>query len=51
MALLNEQYIRDTQAFPKNQAGYDYMTDAPIELGEDQLDELGLRVVVEADVT
>jgi aspartyl-tRNA synthetase len=53
MALLGEQYIRDTQAFPKNQAGYDYMTEAPIELGEEQLDELGLRVTVEteADVT
>ena len=51
MALLGEQFIRDTQAFPKNQAGYDYMTDAPIELSDEQLDELGLRVVVEADVT
>jgi aspartyl-tRNA synthetase len=51
MALLNEPFIRDTQAFPKNQAGYDYMTEAPIELGDAQLDELGLRVVVEADVT
>jgi aspartyl-tRNA synthetase len=49
MALLNEPYIRDTQAFPKNQAGYDYMTEAPIELGEPQLDELGLRVVVETE--
>ena len=59
MALLNEPFIRDTQAFPKNQAGYDYMTDAPIELSDEQLDELGLRVqpkvgetnIVEADVT
>jgi aspartyl-tRNA synthetase len=51
MALLNEQFIRDTQAFPKNQAGYDYMTEAPIELTDEQLDEVGLRVVVEADVT
>jgi aspartyl-tRNA synthetase len=51
MALLNEPYIRDTQAFPKNQVGYDYMTEAPIELGDEQLDELGLRVVVRADVS
>jgi aspartyl-tRNA synthetase len=51
MALLNEQYIRDTQAFPKNQVGYDYMTEAPIELSDEQLDEVGLSVVVEADVT
>jgi aspartyl-tRNA synthetase len=50
MALLNEPYIRDTQAFPKNQAGYDYMTEAPIELSDEQLDELGLRVVVETEV-
>jgi aspartyl-tRNA synthetase len=49
MALLNEPYIRDTQAFPKNQVGYDYMTDAPIALSDEQLTELGLRVVVEAD--
>jgi aspartyl-tRNA synthetase len=51
MALLNEPYIRDTQAFPKNQAGYDYMTDAPIELSDAQLDEVALRVVVKADVS
>jgi aspartyl-tRNA synthetase len=49
MALLNEPYIRDTQAFPKNQVGYDYMTDAPIALSDEQLTELGLRVVVETD--
>jgi aspartyl-tRNA synthetase len=49
MALMNEPYIRDTQAFPKNQVGYDYMTDAPIALSDEQLTELGLRVVVEAD--
>ena len=51
MALLNEPYIRDTHAFPKNQVGYDSMTEAPIELGDEQLDELGLRIVVEADVS
>jgi len=47
MALLSEPRIRDTQAFPKNQVGFDYMTRAPIELTTEQLDELGLRVVVE----
>ena len=47
MALLGEERIRDTQAFPKNQVGYDYMTDAPIELAQEQLDELGIRVEVE----
>ena len=44
MALLGEDRIRDTQAFPKNQVGYDYMTGAPIGLTQEQLDELGIRV-------
>ena len=44
MALLNEPFIRDTQAFPKNQAGVDPMTGAPTDVAEDQLDELGLKV-------
>ena len=45
MALLQEPRIRDTQAFPKNQAGLDLMTGAPIELPQDQLDELGIAVL------
>jgi aspartyl-tRNA synthetase len=45
MALLNEPRIRDTQAFPKNQAGLDLMTGAPIELPEQQLKELGIAVL------
>jgi aspartyl-tRNA synthetase len=44
MALLGEERIRDTQAFPKNQVGYDYMTEAPIELSKEQLDELGIMI-------
>jgi aspartyl-tRNA synthetase len=49
MALLAETRIRDTQAFPKNQVGYDYMTDAPIELPPDYLDEVGLDVRAPAE--
>jgi aspartyl-tRNA synthetase len=49
MALLDEPYIRDTQAFPKNQAGVDPMSGAPTSVDGAQLDELGLRVVAEPD--
>jgi aspartyl-tRNA synthetase len=45
MALLPEPIIRETQAFPKNQAGVDPMSGAPTEVPKLQLDELGLRVV------
>ena len=34
-------------AFPKNQAGVDPMSGAPTAITQDQLDELGLAVVVE----
>ena len=44
MALLDEPFIRDTLAFPKNQAGLDPMSGAPTEVGEDQLRELGLQL-------
>ncbi len=47
MALLDEPFIRDTLAFPKNQAGIDPMTGAPSDVTQEQLDELGIRVVKE----
>jgi aspartyl-tRNA synthetase len=44
MALLDEPYIRDTQAFPKNQAGVDPMSGAPSDVADQQLKELGLAI-------
>ena len=44
MALLDEPYIRDTQAFPKNQAGVDPMSGAPTDVADGQLKELGLAL-------
>jgi aspartyl-tRNA synthetase len=51
MALLDEPYIRDTVAFPKNQAGLDPMSGAPSQVTEEQLDELGIRVVASVEDT
>jgi len=47
MALLDEPYIRDTVAFPKNQAGLDPMSGAPSRAADEQLAELGIAVVAE----
>ena len=49
MALLDEPYIRDTVAFPKNQAGIDPMSGAPTEVPAEQLAELGIAVIKEKD--
>jgi aspartyl-tRNA synthetase len=45
MALLDEPYIRDTVAFPKNQAGVDPMTGAPTPVPQEVLAELGIQLV------
>jgi aspartyl-tRNA synthetase len=47
MALLDEPFIRDTIAFPKNQAGVDPMSGAPTEVAPEQLAELGIAVTIE----
>jgi aspartyl-tRNA synthetase len=45
MALLDEPFIRDTLAFPKNQAAIDPMSGAPTSVTPAQLVELGIQVV------
>jgi aspartyl-tRNA synthetase len=47
MALLDEAYIRELVAFPKNQAGIDPMSGAPTPVEQAQLDELGIAVTLE----
>ena len=44
MLLLGEDSIRETIAFPKNQAAEDPVSGAPGEAGDGQLEELGLRL-------
>jgi aspartyl-tRNA synthetase len=49
MVLARESNLRDVIAFPKNQAGVDPMSGAPSELEEEQLRELGIKVVRKSD--
>ncbi|MEP6910803.1 MAG: aspartate--tRNA ligase [Actinomycetota bacterium] len=44
MVLAQEPNLRDTVAFPKNQAGLDPMSGAPAEVTKEQLDELGIQL-------
>jgi aspartyl-tRNA synthetase len=45
MVLAREPNLRDTIAFPKNQAGIDPMSGAPSDVPGTQLEELGIEVV------
>jgi aspartyl-tRNA synthetase len=49
MVLAREPNLRDTVAFPKNQAGFDPMSGAPSGVPSDQLTELGIRLAVPND--
>jgi aspartyl-tRNA synthetase len=51
MVLANEANLRDTIAFPKNQAGADPMTGAPSDADPRHLKELGLRSIVEPETS
>jgi aspartyl-tRNA synthetase len=44
MLLAGEKSIRDVIAFPKTTAAQDLMADSPSEVGQDQLDELGIAI-------
>ena len=44
MVLAREPNLRDTVAFPKNQAGFYPMSGAPSDVLTEQLDELGIQV-------
>jgi aspartyl-tRNA synthetase len=45
MTLAGTENIREVQAFPKTQTGYDPLFDSPAPITQAELDELGLRVV------
>ncbi len=49
MLLAREPNLRDTIAFPKNQAGVDPISGAPSDVPPEQLAELGIEVVVRDD--
>jgi aspartyl-tRNA synthetase len=45
MLLLGRDSLRDVMAFPKGQSGFDPLTGAPAPVSDEQLRDLGLRVV------
>jgi aspartyl-tRNA synthetase len=46
MLLTKTDNIRDVIAFPKTQKGQCFLTDAPSDVDQKQLDELNLRVQI-----
>ncbi|GMO67578.1 MAG: aspartate--tRNA ligase [Endomicrobiia bacterium] len=44
--ILGEESIREVIAFPKTQKGMDILSNAPSQVGDKQLKELGLRVIL-----
>jgi aspartyl-tRNA synthetase len=51
MVLAGEENLRDTVAFPKNQAGVDPMTGAPSDADPRHLKELGIRLAIDPEKT
>jgi aspartyl-tRNA synthetase len=51
MNLAGTENIREVQAFPKTQTGYDPLLDAPAAIAPPEMEELGLRVVAKAPKT
>lgn len=49
MTLAGTENIREVQAFPKTQTGYDPLFDSPAPITGPELEELGLRVVAKGD--
>jgi aspartyl-tRNA synthetase len=51
MTLAGTENIREVQAFPKTQTGYDPLLDTPAAITPAEMEELGLRVVAKAPKT
>src|SRR4029079_6041545 len=45
MTLAGTENVREVQAFPKTQTGYDSLLDAPADADPELLKQLGLRVI------
>ena len=49
MLLANEKNIREVTMFPMNQNAQDLMMNAPSEVEQDQLKELGIKIITKKD--